>query len=41
MGRYKWERLGIKYTLDSVEAPSADLIERTLALFRAEGLKAY
>jgi pyruvate formate lyase activating enzyme len=41
MGRYKWERLGIKYTLDSVDSPSADLVERTLALFRAEGLKAY
>ena len=41
MGRYKWERLGIKYTLDTVDSPSADLIERTLALFRAEGLKAY
>jgi len=41
MGRYKWERLGVKYTLDGVESPSTDLIERTLAIFRAEGLKAY
>jgi pyruvate formate lyase activating enzyme len=41
LGRYKWERLGIKYTLDGVESPSSDLIERTLAIFRAEGLKAY
>jgi pyruvate formate lyase activating enzyme len=41
MGRYKWERLGIKYTLDGTESPSTDLIERTLAIFRAEGLKAY
>jgi pyruvate formate lyase activating enzyme len=41
LGRYKWERLGIKYTLDGVESPSTDLIERTLAAFRAEGLQAY
>jgi pyruvate formate lyase activating enzyme len=41
MGRYKWERLGAKYTLDGVESPTTDLIERTLAIFRAEGLKAY
>jgi pyruvate formate lyase activating enzyme len=41
LGRYKWDRLGVKYTLEGVESPSADLIERTLAIFRAEGLKAY
>ena len=41
MGRYKWKQLGIKYTLEEVEAPSTDLIERTVAIFRAEGLTAY
>jgi pyruvate formate lyase activating enzyme len=41
MGRYKWQKLGLDYTLDQVEPPSADLIERTLAAYRAEGLKAY
>jgi pyruvate formate lyase activating enzyme len=41
MGRYKWKQLGLKYTLDDVEPPSSDLIERTLSIFRAEGLKAY
>jgi pyruvate formate lyase activating enzyme len=41
MGRYKWERLGIDYTLAGTESPSNDLVERTLAIFRAEGLKAY
>ena len=40
-GPLQVERLGIEYTLDDVEPPSADLIERTLAIFRAEGLKAY
>ena len=41
MGRFKWEKLGINYTLDQFEPPSNDLIERTLAIYRAEGLKAY
>jgi len=41
MGRYKWEQLGIKYTLQDVEPPTAELVERTLAIFRAEGLTAY
>ena len=41
MGRYKWKELGIKYTLESFELPSADLIERTCAVFRAAGLEAY
>jgi pyruvate formate lyase activating enzyme len=41
MGRYKWQRLGLPYTLDSVEPPTNELVERTLAMFRAAGLKAY
>jgi pyruvate formate lyase activating enzyme len=41
MGRFKWKKLGLEYKLDQVEPPSADLIERTLAIYRAEGLKAY
>jgi pyruvate formate lyase activating enzyme len=41
MGRFKWKKLGLDYKLDQVEPPSADLIERTLAIYRAEGLKAY
>jgi len=41
MGRYKWQRLGLTYTLDAVEPPSADLVERTIAIYRAEGLTAY
>ena len=41
MGRYKWKQLGIKYTLEEVVPPSTDLIERTVAIFRAEGLTAY
>ena len=40
LGRYKWERLGLHYTLDQTEPPSADVVERTLGIFRARGLKA-
>ena len=41
MGRYKWERLGLNYTLDDVEPPSAEVIERVCEQFRARGLEAY
>ena len=40
MGRYKWQKLGIPYTLDETVSPSPELLERTLAIFRAHGLKA-
>ncbi len=40
MGRYKWQKLGIPYTLDETAPPSPDLVERTLAIFRDQGLKA-
>lgn len=41
MGRYKWEKLGVPYTLESVSAPSAELAGRVCEQFRAVGLKAY
>jgi pyruvate formate lyase activating enzyme len=41
MGRFKWERLGLAYALETTEPPSAELAEQTCAIFRAEGLKAY
>jgi pyruvate formate lyase activating enzyme len=41
MGRYKWKRLGLDYTLDDVQPPSSELIEKTCKQFRAVGLKAY
>src|SRR6186713_1406251 len=40
MGRYKWQKLGIPYTLDETAPPSPELVERTLAIFREQGLKA-
>jgi pyruvate formate lyase activating enzyme len=41
MGRFKWERLGLNYTLDDVKAPSNELVEETCKVFRGEGLKAF
>jgi pyruvate formate lyase activating enzyme len=41
MGRFKWQQLGLEYTLRDVEPPSPGAVERACAAFRAEGLKAY
>jgi pyruvate formate lyase activating enzyme len=41
MGRFKWQRLGLKYTLEDVQVPSRALAEEMCAIFRAQGLTAY
>jgi pyruvate formate lyase activating enzyme len=41
MGRYKWQQIGIEYKLENVEPPSAEVVERVCAAFRAQGLKTY
>jgi pyruvate formate lyase activating enzyme len=41
MGRFKWQRLGLKYTLEDVQVPSRALAEEMCAIFHAQGLKAY
>ena len=41
MGRFKWEKLGLDYTLDRSKAPSDELVEATCDIFRAEGLQAF
>ena len=41
MGRFKWERLGLDYTLGDVQPPTAEACERACEVFRAQGLKAY
>ena len=38
MGRFKWEKLGLDYTLDGVSPPSNELVEATCKIFRDEGL---
>jgi pyruvate formate lyase activating enzyme len=40
MGKYKWARLGLSYSLGSTEPPEMDLVERVVAIFRGAGLKA-
>jgi pyruvate formate lyase activating enzyme len=41
MGKYKWAKLHLPYTLPDTAPPDEQLMERTLDLFRGEGLSAY
>jgi len=41
MGRYKWKNLGLQYTLDDVEPPTNEAVERTVGIYRSKGLVAY
>jgi hypothetical protein len=41
MGKFKWSRLGLSYTLADVDPPDAAAVERTVGVFRAAGLKTY
>jgi pyruvate formate lyase activating enzyme len=40
MGRFKWHRLGLPYTLEGTPPPSNELVQQAVAVFSAEGLKA-
>jgi len=40
LGKYKWERLGLDYTLEQTRAPSTEQINKACDLFKAEGLNA-
>ena len=40
MGRFKWEKLGLDYTLNDVQPPTVELCERVIAQFRSQGLNA-
>ena len=40
LGRYKWERLGLDYQLESTVPPSAALIAQAVGIFRGAGLDA-
>jgi pyruvate formate lyase activating enzyme len=41
MGRFKWKQLGLDYQLENFESPCRGSVDRTCAVFRAEGLKAF
>jgi pyruvate formate lyase activating enzyme len=41
MGRYKWERLGLDYSLANTAPPSADSVAHAIGIFRGAGLNAY
>jgi len=41
MGRFKWEKLGLEYTLASTAPPSDDVVANAVGIFRAAGLKAF
>ena len=41
MGSFKWKQLGMDYSLENLEPPTAKVVERVCAQFTAAGLKAY
>lgn len=40
MGRYKWDNLGLEYTLEQTGAPSNDVVAAAVSIFREAGLRA-
>ena len=38
MGKYKWAKLQLDYTLPDIEPPDMEVVQRTLDAFRGEGL---
>lgn len=40
MGRYKWKRLGLDYTLANTEPPSQEVVAGAVGIFQAAGLHA-
>jgi pyruvate formate lyase activating enzyme len=41
MGRFKWHKLELDYSLEAVQPPSNELVEATCKIFREKGLQAY
>jgi pyruvate formate lyase activating enzyme len=41
MGKDKWHKLGLEYTLGNVEPPSPELTDRVRGQFRSRGLTVY
>lgn len=40
LGRYKWKRLGLEYSLLNTEPPSQSAVAEAIEIFRGEGLRA-
>jgi pyruvate formate lyase activating enzyme len=41
MGKFKWERLGLDYTMRDVAPPTEEAAARACAVFRTAGIPAY
>jgi len=41
MGQYKWEKLGIPYPLKESKPPTNELVDRTIGIYKSEGLVTY
>ena len=41
MGRFKWEALGLPYSLNDVTPPSQEALEKAVGIFRERGLTAH
>jgi pyruvate formate lyase activating enzyme len=41
MGRFKWERLGLDYTMAETEPPTSQVVDHAISIFRSAGLEAY
>jgi pyruvate formate lyase activating enzyme len=41
LGRFKWERLGLDYTLAATEPPPPEMVARAVGIFRETGLDAH
>jgi len=40
MGRYKWQKLGLQYTLEETKPPSPEAVAHAVEIFQAAGLNA-
>jgi pyruvate formate lyase activating enzyme len=40
LGKFKWDKLGIEYTLKDTQPPTEELVEWTRERFRSVGLRA-
>ena len=41
MGRFKWQKLGLEYTLEDAQPPAVEVVEQVRGLFRDAGLEAH